>query len=108
MCGIGEPGEIAIRTPFSTLGYINAPDKNRERFVKNRVRDDEQDLLYLTGDLGRYRPDGTLMMEGRLDDQVKINGVRVSRVKPARSSLSTKRWKRALSWRTRMIEARIF
>ena len=31
----------------------------------------------MTGDRGRYRLDGTLMMEGRLDDQVKINGVRV-------------------------------
>ncbi|MFH0341841.1 MAG: amino acid adenylation domain-containing protein, partial [Chromatiales bacterium] len=76
-CGIGEPGEIAIRTPFRTLGYINAPDENRKRFIRNPFRDDEQDLLYLTGDRGRYRPDGTLMMEGRLDDQVKINGVRV-------------------------------
>ncbi|MGH8772943.1 MAG: non-ribosomal peptide synthetase, partial [Burkholderiales bacterium] len=77
LCGIGEPGEIAIRTPFRTLGYVNAPDENRKRFVKNPFRDDDDDLLYLTGDRGRYRPDGTLMMEGRLDDQVKINGVRV-------------------------------
>ena len=76
-CGIGEPGEIAIRTPFRTLGYINALDENRKRFIRNPFRDDEQDLLYLTGDRGRYRPDGTLMMEGRLDDQVKVNGVRV-------------------------------
>ena len=77
LCGIGEPGEIAIRTPFRTLGYINAPDEQRNRFIKNPFRDDENDLLYLTGDRGRYRPDGTLMIEGRLDHQVKINGVRV-------------------------------
>ncbi|MGH8773422.1 MAG: AMP-binding protein, partial [Burkholderiales bacterium] len=63
LCGIGEPGEIAIRTPFRTLGYVNAPDENRKRFVKNPFRDDDDDLLYLTGDRGRYRPDGTLMME---------------------------------------------
>ncbi|MGH8769832.1 MAG: phosphopantetheine-binding protein, partial [Burkholderiales bacterium] len=77
LCGIGEPGEIALRTPFGTLGYINARDEQRRRFVKNPFRDDESDMLYMTGDRGRYRPDGTLMMEGRLDDQVKINGVRV-------------------------------
>ena len=77
LCGIGEAGVIAIRTPFRTLGYINAPDEHRERFIKSPFTDDENDLLYLTGDRGRYRPDGTLMVEGRLDDQVKINGVRV-------------------------------
>jgi amino acid adenylation domain-containing protein len=75
-CGIGEPGEIVLRTPFRTLGYINAPEENRQRFVKNPLRDDEKDLLYYTGDRGRYRPDGTLEILGRLDDQVKIHGVR--------------------------------
>ena len=73
-CGIGELGEIVLRTPFRTLGYINAPNK---RFVKNPFSDDEQDLFYYTGDLGRYRPDGSLEMFGRLDDQVKIRGVRI-------------------------------
>jgi len=77
LCGIGEAGEIVIRTPFRTLGYINATEENRKRFVKNPFRDDERDLLYCTGDRGRYRPDGMLEILGRLDDQVKIRGVRV-------------------------------
>jgi len=77
LCGIGELGEIVLRTPFRTLGYINAPEENQKRFVKNPFRNDEQDLLYYTGDRGRYRPDGTLEILGRLDDQVKIRGVRV-------------------------------
>ena len=76
-CGIGEPGEIVLRTPFRSLGYVNAPEENRQRFVKNPFRDDERDLLYYTGDRGRYRPDGTLEILGRLDDQVKIRGVRI-------------------------------
>jgi len=32
-------------------------------------------VLYYTGDRGRYRPDGTLAVVGRLDDQLKIRGV---------------------------------
>jgi amino acid adenylation domain-containing protein len=72
LCGINEPGEIVLRTPFRSLGYINAPEENLSRFVKNPFRDDERDLLYHTGDRGRYRPDGSLEILGRLDDQVKI------------------------------------
>jgi amino acid adenylation domain-containing protein len=78
LCGIGELGEVVLRTPYRSLGYINAPQEMRKRFVPNPFRDgDGSDLLYYTGDRGRYRPDGTLDLAGRLDDQVKIRGVRV-------------------------------
>ncbi|MGZ3610793.1 MAG: non-ribosomal peptide synthetase, partial [Ktedonobacteraceae bacterium] len=77
LCGIGEIGEIVLRTPFRSLGYINVLEENRKRFIKNPFRDDEKDLLYRTGDLGRYRLDGSLVILGRLDHQVKIRGVRV-------------------------------
>lgn len=77
LCGIGEPGEIVIRTPFRSLGYINAPDEQVKRFVPNPFGSDANDLVYYTGDRGRYRPDGMLDILGRLDDQVKINGVRI-------------------------------
>jgi amino acid adenylation domain-containing protein len=77
MCGIGEPGEIVIRTPYRSLGYINAPEENRQRFYRNPFGSDDADLLYSTGDRGRYRPDGSIDIMGRLDDQVKIRGVRV-------------------------------
>jgi amino acid adenylation domain-containing protein len=77
LCSIGEAGEIVLRTPFRSLGYINNHEENRKRFVKNPFRDDEKDQLYYTGDRGRYRPDGMVEFLGRLDDQVKIRGVRV-------------------------------
>ena len=35
------------------------------------------DLVYFTGDAGRYRPDGVLEILGRLDDQLKIRGQRI-------------------------------
>src|SRR5262249_43761695 len=46
-------------------------------FLKNPFREDPEDLIYFTGDAGRYRPDGMLEILGRLDDQVKVRGVRV-------------------------------
>ncbi len=81
-CGIGEVGEIVIRTPFRSLGYLNNPEENRLRFRPNPFRpdsfqDDVGDLLYFTGDRGRYRLDGTVEILGRLDEQVKIRGVRI-------------------------------
>ncbi len=77
LCGVNEPGEIVIRTPFRTRGYLNRPEENQTRFVPNPFRDDPDDVLYRTGDLGRYRADGTLVVLVRLDHQIKIRGVRV-------------------------------
>ncbi|MET0500480.1 MAG: amino acid adenylation domain-containing protein, partial [Candidatus Binatia bacterium] len=77
LCGINEPGEIVLRTPFRSLGYVNAPDENHKRFVKNPFRNDPQDLIYFTGDAGCYAPDGSLQILGRCDDQIKIRGVRI-------------------------------
>jgi amino acid adenylation domain-containing protein len=77
VCGVGEPGEIVIRTRFGTFGYLDDPEANAAAFTPNPLRADPGDLLYRTGDIGRYRPDGLLEVLGRADHQVKINGVRV-------------------------------
>jgi amino acid adenylation domain-containing protein len=90
-CGIGELGEIVLRTPFRSLGYVNVSEEYRKRFIKNPFRDDERDLLYYTGDRGRYRPDGVLEIHGRSDDQVKIRGVRIE-LGEVTAVLSRHRW----------------
>jgi amino acid adenylation domain-containing protein len=77
LCGINDIGEVFLRTPYRSLGYLNAPDENQSRFVPNPFRADDDDILYRTGDGGRYRPDGNLELVGRLDHQIKIQGVRV-------------------------------
>jgi amino acid adenylation domain-containing protein len=77
LCGIGELGEITIRTPFRTLGYRNPTKENEARFFVNPFTRNPNDLVYRTGDLGRYRPDGSLEILGRLDNQIKIRGVRI-------------------------------
>jgi amino acid adenylation domain-containing protein len=77
LCGVNEPGEIGIRTPFRTLGYLNSSEATAAAFIQNPFREDPDDLVYLTGDNGRYRTDGLLEVLGRIDNQVKIRGVRV-------------------------------
>ncbi len=74
-CGIGEPGELVIRTPYRSLGYLSG--EHPGRFVRNPFTGLEDDIVYRTGDRGRYTPDGTIEIDGRLDDAVKIRGVRV-------------------------------
>ncbi len=77
LCGVGEIGQIVIRTPFRSLGYINLPEQTNLAFRKNPFIYDEQDIVYYTGDLGRYRSDGTAEILGRIDNQIKIRGVRI-------------------------------
>jgi amino acid adenylation domain-containing protein len=75
LCGIGEIGEIAVRSPFLAQGYLK--ENRNGGFSTNPFRCDPSDRMYFTGDLGRYRLDGSLEVLGRNDDQVKIRGVRV-------------------------------
>ncbi len=65
-------GEIVIRTHFGTLGYINVDDD--QSFVRNPLTGD---IVYRTGDVGTKRDDGTFVVLGRTDFQIKILGVRV-------------------------------
>lgn len=77
ICKPGEAGEIVIRTPYRTLGYYADPEATAGRFIPNPFQQDPEDLIYLTGDLGRMLPDGNIEFMGRLDRQVKIRGFRV-------------------------------
>ncbi|HEY4181355.1 MAG TPA: non-ribosomal peptide synthase/polyketide synthase [Kofleriaceae bacterium] len=76
LAAAGEVGEVVIRTPFSTLGYLEGA-RSDTSFYPNPFRSDPTDILYRTGDLGRQRSDGALEILGRADDQVKIRGQRV-------------------------------
>ena len=76
LCRIGEIGEIYIKTPFMTKGYFKNEALTNKVFVQNPLLT-EKDIIYKTGDLGRYLADRSVEVLGRLDDQVKINGIRV-------------------------------
>jgi acyl carrier protein len=78
LAGIGELGEIAIRSPHLAAGYLGDPELTRERFLPNPFGSGApEDRLYRTGDLGRYRPDGEVEFVARADNQVKIRGFRI-------------------------------
>jgi amino acid adenylation domain-containing protein len=79
VCDRGIVGEIYIRTPYGTYGYLDAPRLNRERFIPNPFDRNgaESDIVYKTGDLGRELESGDIEVLGRIDRQVKIRGVRI-------------------------------
>ncbi|WP_420124962.1 non-ribosomal peptide synthase/polyketide synthase [Longimicrobium sp.] len=77
LAGIGERGEIAVRTPYLSRGYLNDAELTAARFIPNPLTGDPADRVYRTGDLGRYRPDGSVEPAGRVDGQVKVRGFRV-------------------------------
>jgi amino acid adenylation domain-containing protein len=72
---VGVTGELHIGGPGVSRGYLNRPDLTRDRFIPDPFRPGGR--LYKTGDLVRRRPDGTLVFAGRIDNQVKIRGLRV-------------------------------
>lgn len=80
-CGIGEIGELFMRSHHMAKGYLGLPEDTKEKFLPNifvpeAVRS-ATDRLYKTGDVGRYLPNGVVECCGRRDDQVKIRGFRV-------------------------------
>ena len=77
LCEIGEIGDIYINTAFATKGYYRDASRTAEAFVANPLAPDSGELVYKTGDLGRYLPDRSLEFVGRLDTQVKVNGIRI-------------------------------
>jgi amino acid adenylation domain-containing protein len=74
---IGIVGEIYVGGEGLSGGYLNLPKLTKNRFIKNPFRDDTNALLFKTGDLGKYLPDGNIDLVGRVDHQVKIRGYRI-------------------------------
>jgi amino acid adenylation domain-containing protein len=72
---IGMPGELQLGGLGLARGYLNHPGLTAEKFVTNPFNPTTR--LYRTGDLARYRYDGQIEFLGRIDNQVKIRGMRV-------------------------------
>lgn len=77
MAGVGELGELYVRSPHLAQGYLGLPEQTAQKFLVNPFSGLAGDRLYRTGDLGRYMPDGIVECSGRADDQVKIRGFRI-------------------------------
>ena len=75
--GKDEVGEICIRGTSLTLGYYNNFEKTREAFVQNPLNMAYPELIYRTGDLGKYNEYDELVFVSRKDYQIKHMGHRI-------------------------------
>jgi len=73
----GLPGEIWIGGHGVARGYRARPDLTAQRFAANPFSEQPRARMYRTGDIGRWRRDGSLDFLGRVDAQLKIRGFRV-------------------------------
>jgi acyl-coenzyme A synthetase/AMP-(fatty) acid ligase/acyl carrier protein len=70
----GQAGQIAVHHRY-TVGYYNQPELTAEKYLPDPH--DSSRRIYLTGDQGRFTPDGRLEYLGRKDSMVKVRGYRV-------------------------------
>lgn len=73
----GIAGEICVRGTALALGYYRMPEQTAEHFVQNPLNHCYPELIYRTGDLGRYNEQGEILFGGRKDYQVKYMGHRI-------------------------------
>lgn len=72
---LGITGEIYLGGECVGAGYLNDKIKTDEAFFNDFIKGSGR--LYKTGDLGCYLPDGNILFAGRVDEQIKIRGVRI-------------------------------
>ncbi|MFA6308744.1 MAG: amino acid adenylation domain-containing protein [Clostridia bacterium] len=72
---IGIPGEIYVGGDGISRGYLNNKELTESKFIANPFV--EGDILYRTGDMGRWLSEGCVEFLGRVDSQVKIRGYRI-------------------------------
>lgn len=68
-------GEICITGVGLSTGYLNDKTKTGSRFIPCPY--EPGNLMFCTGDVGRYNSNGCLEFVGRADSQVKVNGYRI-------------------------------
>jgi amino acid adenylation domain-containing protein len=74
---IGVAGELCIGGAGLARGYLHGPELTKEKFIASPFSDKPGERLYRSGDLVRYLANGNIDFLGRIDQQVKLRGVRV-------------------------------
>ncbi|WP_024602312.1 non-ribosomal peptide synthetase [Pseudoalteromonas sp. TB41] len=73
----GSVGELYLGGAGVSAGYLNQESLTREQFVYSPWDLQRENVLYKTGDLVKYLPDGNLQYVGRIDHMVKLRGFRI-------------------------------
>ena len=74
-CAINQPGELYISGVNVGRGYINRPILTKERFLDDIGENGGK--MFRTGDIAQYDECGRIVFIGRLDNQIKVRGMRV-------------------------------
>ncbi|MBN2772997.1 MAG: non-ribosomal peptide synthetase, partial [Prolixibacteraceae bacterium] len=74
---VGVPGELVITGVNLARGYRNAPELTSQKFINLELPDGIITKAYKTGDMAKWDPSGELDFLGRIDNQVKIRGMRI-------------------------------
>ncbi|WP_460110740.1 amino acid adenylation domain-containing protein [Streptomyces sp. YKOK-J1] len=75
---VGIPGHALLGGICLARHYHNRTELTEQRFTANPLSPPHPDLrTYHTGDLVKWRPDGSLEFIGRIDNQVKLRGYRI-------------------------------
>ncbi|MBQ4575695.1 MAG: amino acid adenylation domain-containing protein [Clostridia bacterium] len=72
---VGVVGELYISGVGVGKGYLNRDELTKEKFVSNPFG--QYPVMYKSGDLAKWLPDGNIEYCGRCDFQIKIRGLRV-------------------------------
>jgi amino acid adenylation domain-containing protein len=70
----GSWGELYVRRPGMAQGYLDPSEPSNQRFVE---LDERGPRWYRTGDRARVERPGVAVYGGRMDDQLKVNGIRL-------------------------------
>lgn len=77
LANYGEVGELYVRGSIVGSGYYNNSEKTSSTFVINPLNKAYPEILYKTGDLGKYNKYGEIEYLGRKDFQIKHMGYRI-------------------------------
>jgi amino acid adenylation domain-containing protein len=77
-CPTGVVGRIHTAGVNLALGYLQDGELLQTDFITVQDENGESVRAFRSGDCGRYRDDGTLLFDSRVNGYVKVRGVRVS------------------------------